>query len=271
MRGKISMIRLFATDLDGTLFNGGISKEDLQALERLHQAGIYVCYISGRNKLEMDMVVERVPGFSYRICQNGALVFDGRELIFEGYFAADLAKEIFRIGNESGLYCFMGTAQEMYTTADSFHYPEHMLPSGQVYDVNLEQRIGEDVLPSKFCFLGEQADLLQLQKKMRRGFPEEIDTYISGHHYLDVMPAGVDKGKGLLFLTNHLGFQPSEVAVIGDSENDIPMFELVYGFSQHSYVMRTAHAHVQAAANHVVSSVSEAVDRVLAFNKRLGS
>lgn len=264
------MIRLFATDLDRTLLNEAhsISEEDLNALERLHQAGVEVCFASGRNELEVDLVVETVSGVSHRICQNGAFVSDRtQKRIFEGYFATDLAKEIFRISKESDLYCFIGTAKEMFTTVNSFRYPECMLPHGRVYVVDMEQRIGEDVLPSKFCFLGEQTDLLQFQQKVLHRFSEEIDTFISGDHYLDVMPAGIHKGNGILLLSEYLGINLSEVACIGDSENDIPMFDVV----PHSYVMGAANLQVQNTAKYVVSSVSEAVDRVLAFNKSLSS
>ncbi|MCH5583482.1 Cof-type HAD-IIB family hydrolase [Shimazuella sp. AN120528] len=267
------MIRLVVTDLDDTLLNKYklIDLDNLNALLKLRQAGIQVAYASGRNEYEVDLVVNTVPGVFHRICQNGAYVsVNGKDRIFEEHFAPDLAKQIFRIGQASKMHCFIGTAQEMFTTEaeDSFRYPEHMIPKGLVRDIAVEQRMGVDVHPSKFCFLGEKKHLLELQKEMLREFRGKVDTFISGSTYLDVMPTGIHKGNGIRHLAKHLGIDPrSEVACMGDSENDVPMFEEVFL----SFVMGGAKPHVREAAKHEVSSFSEAVDRVLAHNASLAS
>ena len=60
------------------------------------------------------------------------------------------------------------------------------------------------------------------------------------------------------------GYAPTEVAVIGDSMNDISMLQAV----PYSYAMSHADDIVIHAAHYVVHSVKEAIDQVLEINER---
>ena len=57
----------------------------------------------------------------------------------------------------------------------------------------------------------------------------------------------VDKGKALLQVMDHLGLDPEEVAAVGDSRSDLPMFQVV-GFSA---AVANASIEVKEAADHV--------------------
>lgn len=264
------MIRLFATDLDDTLLNNEkqIDQHNLDALEKLQQSGVHVAVASGRNEVEIDEVIHNVPGDFHRVCQNGAFIYlNSQEKIYEGYFDSELAKKIYQVGKEAGMYCFIGTARTMYIPEKN-HYIEKK--SQQVslhleFDPSIENRIGQDVIPSKFCYLGDGPDLQQFKQLLQRTFPGQIDVFISAPHCLDVMPLGVNKGNGLRHLADNLGFDLSEVACIGDSENDIPMFHVV----PHSFVMSVAKPSVQLEAKHKVDFVSEAVEWVITYNENL--
>ena len=52
-----------------------------------------------------------------------------------------------------------------------------------------------------------------------------VDCLISGGRYLDVLPAGVNKGSTLLALLEWLEVAPERVLTAGDSLNDLAMFE----------------------------------------------
>jgi hypothetical protein len=47
----------------------------------------------------------------------------------------------------------------------------------------------------------------------------------SGYSYLEVRPAGVNKGLGLSVAAEHLGLDRSEVLAVGDNDNDAEMLE----------------------------------------------
>jgi hydroxymethylpyrimidine pyrophosphatase-like HAD family hydrolase len=52
-----------------------------------------------------------------------------------------------------------------------------------------------------------------------------VDWLISGDRYLDVLPAGVNKGSTLVRLLEWLEIAPERVVTAGDSLNDLAMFE----------------------------------------------
>ena len=52
-----------------------------------------------------------------------------------------------------------------------------------------------------------------------------VDCLVSGDKYLDVLPAGVNKGSTLLGLLEWLELEPALVVTAGDSLNDLAMFE----------------------------------------------
>jgi hydroxymethylpyrimidine pyrophosphatase-like HAD family hydrolase len=96
-------------------------------------------------------------------------------------------------------------------------------------------------------------------------FPRQLDSFLSSPYCLDIMPKGVNKGSGIQRLADNLGISLSEVACIGDSENDLSMF----GDTPHSFAMDVARQSVKQSATRVVSSVTEAVDWVLSYNQQL--
>lgn len=264
------MIRLFATDLDDTLLNAEkqIDQHNLDALEKLQQSGVHVAVASGRNEVEIEDVVHNLPGDFHRVCQNGAFIYlNSQEKIYEGYFETELAKRIYQVGKEAGMYCFIGTARTMYIPEKN-HFIEKKSKQVAIhleYDPRIEHRIGIDVIPSKFCYLGDAPELQQLKQLMLKTFPGQIDVFVSAPHCLDVMPLGINKGNGVRRLADYLGFDLSEVACIGDSENDVPMYQVV----PHSFVMNVAKPSVQKTAKQQVASVAEAVNWVIAYNENL--
>ncbi len=84
-----------------------------------------------------------------------------------------------------------------------------------------------------------------------------------GDSLLTITAAGVDKGSGLAALCSALGIDPSEAVVFGDSEVDLPMFE-VAGLA---VAMGNASAEVQARAGFITASadddgVARAIERI---------
>lgn len=76
----------------------------------------------------------------------------------------------------------------------------------------------------------------------------------NGDALLTITASGVDKGTGLLALCAALGIDPSQAAVFGDSDVDLPMFEAA-GLA---VAMGNASDHVKARAQLVTGPADEA-------------
>jgi Cof subfamily protein (haloacid dehalogenase superfamily) len=264
------MIRLFITDLDDTLLNKQkqIDSHNLQSLEKLKQAGLQVGIASGRNEVEIEQVIKNVPSNFHQVCQNGASIYlNNKTLIHQSRFDQQLAQDLYQKGKSTGFSCFIGTPTHMYIPEESeqFRQMAQRISVRLELDATIERRLGEDLIPSKFCYYGKASELKDLEKMLNDAFPGQLDSFLSSPYCLDIMPKGVNKGTGVQKLANNLGISLSEVACIGDSENDVSMF----GVTPHSFVMDVAKPSVQQSANSVVSSVAEAVEWVLSYNQQL--
>ena len=97
---------------------------------------------------------------------------------------------------------------------------------------------------------------------LRAASPERYqpDVPVQGVPVLDITPRGWDKGKGVLCLAEALGIGPDEVAVFGDSQNDLSMLAAV----PNSVAVANATPEVRAAARwHIGASADGALPDAL--------
>ena len=79
------MIRHIFCDLDGTLYNNGISDEDIKAIEEIETEGVIFHVATGRVfKQAYNMISDKIKLNGYFICENGSFIFDkDKNLIFK--------------------------------------------------------------------------------------------------------------------------------------------------------------------------------------------
>ncbi|WP_044640967.1 HAD family hydrolase [Risungbinella massiliensis] len=267
------MIKLFVTDLDDTLLNQAkkVEERDKMALSKLVQHGIAVCFASGRMDDELIRVMKEVEGTYHRVSHNGAYVFtDQGEALGETTFEGDIAKRIYEAAREHGLYGFISTDNMKLIPEynDYLREMDNRLHIGFQENPNILSQIGHELLPSKVCIFGEKEKLIQFQQVMKKEYDEHHDSFISAPDCIDFMPKNVSKGSGLIKLLEKLEIRSEEMACVGDSYNDISMFQL----TPYSFAMAIADDEVkQHAKQGVVESVSEAAERVLKVNQQLSS
>ena len=82
----------------------------------------------------------------------------------------------------------------------------------------------------KGMFIAEKAAQDTIRRELARHFGGRL--YVAGTHatFLEVMTAGVSKGRGLETVMKHRRLAAGEVLALGDEENDLPMFAAA-GFS----------------------------------------
>lgn len=263
------MIKLFVSDLDGTLLakDISVSKEDEAALKLARENGIDIAVATGRMDVEIESIQKRIGDSYHRISQNGAFAFTRDDyFIHKRIFEMDVAKKIYAEIQSATFYVLVADEKGNYIEKwnDFFHSikPKMLAPIEE--QMNLHETIGTDIHPSKFIILGKHESLLEFEERMNKLFGDSIETYISDRECLDIMPKRVSKGDAVKKLMKHLKLSPNEVACIGDSFNDIPMLQL----TPHSFAMENALPAVKNHANYIVSSVAEAVHTILQMNEK---
>ncbi|MGP4067394.1 HAD family hydrolase [Halobacillus sp. B29] len=255
------MIKLFVSDLDGTLLGMDhyIKNEDIDALRRMVEQGTPLTVASGRMDHEIKEVLSRLKVPGHRISQNGAFVFnesDGH--IHSKTFEGELARKVMNHIEQEPMIKTVSTSDKTFTKEHNEWIDKisEQLFHDIIVEPQMADQFGTTIAPSKITLHGKENDVIAAYKRIDEAFGERTDSFISHETCVDIMPKSINKGSGLHSLIAELGIHPHEVACVGDSFNDLPMFEL----TPHNYVMSTAHPEVQEKANTVVDHVHEAIE-----------
>jgi Cof subfamily protein (haloacid dehalogenase superfamily) len=259
----VSLPRLVATDLDGTLVrsDGTVSDYTRGVLDELDRRGVPVVFVTGRPLRWAEDVFEYVGGHGLAVVSNGALVWDvSREAVhLTRAIRPELGLEVCRELRAA----LPGTTYAVETLAGiglEPHFMErHPVPDGArrapVEELFTEPALKllarhEELEPQEFWDLAEEVVLGRL-----------VITWSSASSLLEISAAGVTKASTLALLCADLGVRAEEVIAFGDMPNDLPML----GWAGTSYAMADAHPTVVATARHrAPGHDDDGVARVLA-------
>lgn len=185
-------IKLFAIDIDGTITingDGAVNLEILSKLRYLVKLGYKIVYVTGRSSMEAFILSVFGGTTKISIGENGGVITNSPTAHI---LLADKEK------------CMRG----YNILAKEFVNIEHK----QVFP-----RMTEVVLTRTF-------DIDKGNKILKEN---NMDLVIVDSNYaFHINEKKINKAYGLSYLLNSLKIDPSEVVAIGDSETDIPMFEL---------------------------------------------
>ena len=259
---KVFVIKLFASDLDGTLLNAfhKVDRTIVSAIREVTDAGAHVVLATGRTLLSgSDLGFGDLP---VEVCgANGAIVADRTGVLktfpvrpellellipafpgicfdciaLEGTFATGTA-EMRMAGFASDPWwrqIAMRGMRQVFQQSISFETPLSDLLDREVLKVNC--RVADAGLAAELkAFLTEHADLV-------------VNAPFSPVMFEMTDPA-VNKGASIAWLARHLGVREDEVAVYGDGGNDIAMLERF----EHSYATSNGSAASKRAARHTI-------------------
>lgn len=258
------MIKLIISDLDGTLLHdhSTIHDTDIQALRRAQESGVAVAFASGRMYPEIQEVARSIDMQVHAVSQNGAYAHmaDGRRIKAD-YFPRELQLEIIRYGRNTP-YQMLLCAPEYYVIEEDTEHARQLEPRLKAplkVVPDLEDKLGTEILSSKMSFFGDVEVLREYLPLVKEKFGDAIDAYIADIDCLDIMPSGISKGIGAHALLEELGLTVDEVVCIGDSFNDLPLFEI----TPNSYAVEGSHPDVQAKAAYTTPSVAAVVEQIL--------
>ena len=263
------MIKLFASDLDGTLLNAAhlVDPVILSALRTVTDAGAHFAVATGRT-------MRSTSDFGFRgapieaVCSNGSIVLDRESRVIrhrdiDPSFLEELVRSFPQVIFECvGLERTYVTASYEEQQA-SFASDGGLASQVKMAALRFRRRrmrseceygcsIG-DVLSRDICKVNARVADPALDAELR-AFLAENERTVTNAPFSPVMfeitAAGVDKGEALGWLAGYLGIAPEEVAVYGDGGNDIAML----GRFEHSYATSNGSEAAKRAASAVIGS-----------------
>lgn len=259
------MIKLVATDLDGTLLrsDGTVSDRTRDALQAASAAGLLVVFVTGRPPRWLDDVADQTGHLGVAVGANGAVIYDLRvEKVLRAHTLESAAAT--RIGAELrerfpevayAVEYVDGFAAEPdyvhdWTVNPAVDRRGNPIPSppigplGRIADRNLLKLLAKDKGRDVDEFLAHADSVLAGRASI---------THSSSIGLLEIAAPGVTKATGLAEVAASHGISAGEVVAIGDMPNDVPMLE----WAGTSYAVGNAHPDARAAADAVVGTNDE--------------
>ena len=224
------MIRLIASDIDGTLLQGDESTLRpalFGEIRRLREKGILFCPASGRQYHSLRRLFAPVADELAYLCENGAAVYGpgspgpvlGKTVMERGR-ALTLCREILAMPRCEVLISGVSTSYLCPKEPDIVDHVRYFV-GNDVTLVPSPEAIGEEIIKvSAYCREGAR----QVEPRMAPKWGTEFRCAVAGEKWLDFTLA--DKGVGLRCLCTALGVDLGEVAAFGDNDNDLPMLRL---------------------------------------------
>lgn len=221
-----TMIRLIATDLDGTLLDDEkrLPQEIFGLVEQLHRRGILFAPASGRQYANLKELFVPVWDKLVFICENGALVkYRGETLHLDCIRESYIKPALDEIRAIPGLYPILcGTDCAYIEDAATPFFTYAMLSYTNCTKVDdLDEVIGREEICKIAVYDGAGAAehcLRVLPKRLPR-----MRTILSGFDWCDVSSPTADKGAAIRCLRERFGLRKEECLAFGDHMNDLEM------------------------------------------------
>lgn len=259
------MIKLIASDLDGTIIDGknSISQDNLKAIDNLQKKNIPLVICTGKTyALSKDVCKDLNASFG--IFGNGSQIVDlttGNEIVRKALSLNEI-ESCFSIIKKYDLHVHAYTESSIVTPKllymdlrNSILFPNkvHIEIVNSVLDYARTKN--EPILK---LIISSPSSLLKVKEELEKVTNLNImhitktgkykDNVINKEYeYLDISPINVTKGTALEFLSNYLNLDKDNILSIGDNINDIDMFNV----SNVSVAVNNACDKVKSSASYI--------------------
>ena len=252
------MIRLIATDIDGTLVKEStpeVYPEILDAIRGWTDMGGYFCVASGRQYYSIRHMFEQVSDRIIYLAENGAHVRYREQDILVRKMRRDYVKELMTQLRQYYDECDVVVSSTEGSLIESRN-EEFIKLIAEGYQN--KYRVVEDVLAVsediiKIAIRHEGSIRNLGEKVLIPQWQDKVKACMAGEDWVDFMDASVDKGNALKVIQEYLGVSKEETMAFGDNDNDIGLLAA----AGESYAVENARDSVKAQAKHVCPSYHE--------------
>ena len=285
------MIKLIASDMDGTLINSDhtISEENIAAIKEAESRGIKFAIVTGRAYGDVRPIIEKYDLNCECVALNGGEYYDKDGNILEGiYIDKSKVREILNVMMNGEFSVEIYTDKGYYTTnnedetlrgmikrAKTFHpclqseeeyikfakENPHFINMNYITDI--DEFLSSDVKIAKFVTFGEsEEEVSALRKEVEK--LEGLAVSSSFITNIEVNDHRATKGAILAKVSEQFDINRNEVMVLGDGLNDYSMFKEF----PNSVAMKNAIPEIKEIAKYITDSnnnsgVGKAIDKVL--------
>lgn len=251
--------KLIAVDLDGTLVRNdqSISQRTVDTLIRVQEMGVKVAVASGRPTFGTAHVAEtlRLDEFGgYVMSYNGGEIYDWgtKSLLHAQTLDENVIPYLYMCAREHGMPIMTYIEKEVVSEVDNNEYIQYSVMRNRMTLRKVDDFVkaveGAGIV--KCIIVGSPILLPALETKMQERLKGKAGVFRSEPFFLEIVPMGIDKGKGLSILLDKIGMKKSEIIAFGDGYNDTSMLQ----FAGMGIAMGNAAEEIKKAADMVTLS-----------------
>jgi Cof subfamily protein (haloacid dehalogenase superfamily) len=256
-RGSRPQIRLLIADVDGTLVTQEkvLTRRAIQAVQKLHDAGIAFAITSGRPPRGMTMLIEPlalttpIPGFN-----GGMFVRPDMTIIEQHVLPASVTARVITTIEAHGLTAWIYRRKDWFVRKReaphvareewTVKFPPTVVPSFEGLEDEVVKIVG----------VSDDLDAVErCESDTQKAFAQQVSAARSQPYYLDVTHPSANKGAVVTWMSNVMHIPAEQIATMGDQPNDVLMFAK----SGLSIAVANASHEVQHGATHVTTSNQE--------------
>jgi Cof subfamily protein (haloacid dehalogenase superfamily) len=222
-------VKLLLADVDGTLVTQQkvLTKRAIEAVHKLHDAGILFAITSGRPPRGMAMLIDPLDIQTPIAAFNGGLIVDRDMTVVEQrVLPEDLVVPATDTMSSFNLDVWVYRGADWYVPK-----PDGPHVAREAWTVKFEPKVMTDGVNgltdnvAKLVGVSDDTDAVErATSAVRDQFGDHVTAAQSQPYYLDVTHPKANKGEVAKYLAAKYGLQTEEIATIGDMPNDVLMF-----------------------------------------------
>ncbi|MBS4171880.1 Cof-type HAD-IIB family hydrolase [Bacillus sp. FJAT-49736] len=255
--------KLLALNIDNTLLNGNgrLNKATKEAIEYAVDKGIYVSIVTSKNFSTASRLGSTLKVNAPLITHQGAFIANEKQNpILVRKISENTTIDLVRF--LEAFHCQIRVVHEDFTLGNKMKMPSNLMGKivfqsstrysySEQYVDSLLEKLKENPIatPKIEVVFNDMEDLSDASKAIREMF-HEIDCIQNDGTKMEIVPTGVSKLKGLLYVCDLLNIHREEAVVIGSGFDDKPLIE----WAGLGVVMGNAAAELKKSADWVTRS-----------------
>lgn len=257
------MIRLIASDMDGTILRNGAQTLPLRMfpiLEELKKQGILFVAASGRQYANLRRLLGSMADSVDYICENGAFAVHKGKIIYKALLDRALGQELMQdIWSKEDCEIQLSGVETAYIQAKNPAYTWHLknVLKNNVTEVDDIFNTKEDYIKISAYVHGDKT--LERMEEFAERWQNTFTLASTCDHWIDFIPPGINKGCAMKALTDILQISSDEIMAFGDNYNDMELLAC----AKESYAVSTGKPEVISACRHTCDYVEDVLEKFL--------
>lgn len=223
------MIKLVATDIDGTIFipEKEFSQGVRNCIKRLCEKNIKVVLVTGRMNAAAVSIAKELGLETPVVSYQGGLVVENEKKLYERYLTPEQCEKILDWAGVNGenIHINLYNDDVLYSESDCYEVKRYCNNLHTEYKVKKFSEIKKDKINKLLAIdYSNPERISRYEKELQDIFP---DLYIvkSTPYFLEFSNPEASKKYAVEFLQNYWGLKKEEILTIGDQNNDIALLQ----------------------------------------------